>query len=85
LFQGAARLLPPAGALIVYGPFKRHGDHTAPSNAQFDANLRARDRAWGVRCLDGEIVPVAAANGLRLEQILQMPANNLLLVFRRQG
>jgi hypothetical protein len=82
LFNGSARLLAGNGPLIVYGPFKREGAHTAPSNAQFDADLRARDPRWGLRCLDREVAPLALTHGLALDGVVAMPANNLLLVFR---
>jgi hypothetical protein len=83
LFAGAARLLPASAPLVLYGPFKRHGRHTAPSNAAFDASLRSRDPAWGVRCLDDEIAPLADRSGLTLTEVVAMPANNLTVVFRR--
>ena len=82
LFKGARRVLKPGGPLVLYGPYKRHGAHTAPSNETFDAGLRARDSRWGVRCLDTEIVPLAEHSGFALDEIVQMPANNLMLVFR---
>lgn len=82
LFAGAAALLKPGGKLFLYGPFKRHGQ-TAPSNLDFDASLKARDPAWGVRDLDEEIVPLAEGLGLDLETVVEMPANNLSVVFRR--
>lgn len=81
LFAGAGRLLGPQGRLFLYGPFSRHGRHTAPSNAAFDASLRARDRRWGVRDLEAEVVPLAAHAGLRPTQVLSMPANNLVVLF----
>ncbi len=81
---GAARLLPAGGPLIFYGPFKREGRHTAPSNERFDAMLRADDPAWGVRDLEA-VVALAAAGGLAFEQVIEMPANNLTVVFRRQA
>ena len=80
LLRGAARLLPPGAALVLYGPFRRGGIHTAPSNAAFDASLRARDPAWGVRDLDAV---AAAAEGFHRPEIIPMPANNLTVVFRR--
>lgn len=83
LFAGAARILPAGGALVLYGPFRRHGAHTAPSNAEFDRSLRARDASWGVRCLDSEVRPAAAAVGLELDGEHSMPANNLTIVLRR--
>lgn len=83
LFAGAARLLSPGAPLILYGPFKRHGVHSAPSNASFDQGLRARDPRWGVRCLDTEVRPLAERSGFSLEEVVQMPANNLTVIFRR--
>jgi SAM-dependent methyltransferase len=82
LMRGAARLLPPAGVLFLYGPFRIGGEHTAPSNAAFDDSLRARDPAWGVRDLD-EVTALADANGLSLRTTVAMPANNLSVVFER--
>ena len=82
LLRGAARLLPPGGLLYLYGPFRRDGRHTAPSNAEFDAGLRMQDREWGVRDLE-TVVEVAVANGFAPPQIEQMPANNLSLIFRK--
>lgn len=82
LFRGAARHLREPGRLFLYGPFRVGGEHTAPSNAAFDADLKRRDPAWGVR--DREAVEeVAAAQGLTLAEALPMPANNQLLVFER--
>lgn len=84
LVAGAARILPSGAPLILYGPFKRHGQHTAPSNAAFDADfLRARNPEWGVRCLDSDVQPLAAQHGLDLDQVIEMPANNLTVVVRR--
>jgi SAM-dependent methyltransferase len=82
LMRGAAAVLPPGGILFTYGPYRRGGRHTAPSNEAFDASLRARDARWGVRDLE-EVEMAAAAQGLVLEQTVAMPANNLSLVFRR--
>lgn len=83
LFDGAGRLLPAGGRLMLYGPFARNGRHTAPSNADFDASLRARDPSWGVRDLEGELLPIAAAAGLQLHADDPMPANNFLMVFEK--
>ena len=83
LFNGAARILEYDAALILYGPFKRHGAHTSPSNAAFDASLRGRNPDWGVRCLETEIVPLADRAGFVLDEIVPMPANNLTVIFRR--
>ncbi len=85
LIAGAGRLLKPGGKLFLYGPFARNGAHTAPSNAAFDAALKARDPRWGVRDLDLEIVPLASAAGLALDAVIEMPANNLSVIWRRDG
>jgi len=82
LMQGAAAILPKDAPLYLYGPYKRDGAHTAPSNAAFDASLRAQDPAWGVRDL-GEVTALALAAGFTTPRIIAMPANNLSLVFRR--
>jgi Protein of unknown function (DUF938) len=84
LMAGAERLLPAGGVLFLYGPFREHGQHTAPSNAAFDESLRARNREWGVRDLD-EVAALASRHGLALEERVAMPANNLSLVFRRRA
>lgn len=82
LFAGVGRVLDPGGVLVLYGPYKVGGVHTAPSNAAFDASLRARDPSWGVR--DREAVEeLAESVGLRLVDQVDMPANNQILVFRR--
>lgn len=80
LFAGASRILVKGSPLVLYGPFKRGGEHTAPSNAAFDASLRARDPSWGVRDLDS-VVAAAAQAGLGLFEVVAMPANNLSVVF----
>lgn len=82
LVRGAARLLPPGGPLVLYGPFRRGGAHTAPSNAAFDESLRAQDPRWGVRDLEA-VAALAAAEGFAAPEVVPMPANNLTLVFRR--
>jgi hypothetical protein len=84
LMAGAGRLLAPGGVLYLYGPFKENGEHTAPSNAAFDASLRTRDSQWGVRDRD-EVTALAQLNGLTLVERVAMPANNLSLVFQRQA
>jgi Protein of unknown function (DUF938). len=81
LLDGAARLLPAGAPLLLYGPFMRDGRHTAPSNAAFDDNLKARNPAWGVRDL-GEVERAAA--GFTLAEVVEMPANNLTVVLRRR-
>lgn len=83
LMEGAARVLPADGPLYLYGPFKEDGRHTAPSNAAFDANLRAGNPEWGVRDL-GEVADLARWHGLHLVERIPMPANNLSLVFQHR-
>jgi len=80
LFAGAGRLLSPDGVLFLYGPFMRGGVHTAASNAAFDADLKRRDKRWGVRDVD-ELVSEAAPYGIELREVVKMPANNLSLIF----
>lgn len=82
VMRGAGRVLPPGGLLYLYGPYKRGGGHTAPSNAAFDAGLRAQDPAWGVRDLEA-VAALAAAQGFGGPLIVEMPANNLSLVLRK--
>lgn len=82
VITGAQRLLRAGGVLFFYGPFKRGGEHTAPSNAAFDESLRSRDPDWGVRDLD-EVQREAEARELRLREVVEMPANNLSVIFER--
>lgn len=82
LMRGAARVLPEGGVLYLYGPYLRKGQHTAPSNLQFDTQLRATDAAWGIRDLE-EVVALAASQGFGEPTIVDMPANNLSVIFRR--
>jgi SAM-dependent methyltransferase len=83
LMRGAGRVLPSGGRLVLYGPFRRHGAHTAPSNEVFDRSLRAQNAAWGVRCLDTELEPLAKAVGLARRRVVQMPANNLITLWQK--
>ncbi|MET0518340.1 MAG: DUF938 domain-containing protein, partial [Burkholderiaceae bacterium] len=83
LMGGSARHLRAGGQLLVYGPFLVPGVATAPSNLAFDADLRGRDPAWGLRSLDA-VTARAQAAGLELLQTIAMPANNLLLLFRKE-
>ncbi|MBV9835719.1 MAG: DUF938 domain-containing protein [Alphaproteobacteria bacterium] len=83
IVRGAGRLLPVGAPLVLYGPFKRDGAHTAPSNAAFDGELRRRDPSWGIRDL-AEVAAEAGRHGLDLDEIVEMPANNLTLVLRRR-
>jgi len=82
MFAGIAALLPPGGVLALYGPFHYNGEPTSPSNAEFDAWLRGRDRLSGVRDFE-DIRDLARRHGLALDEDNAMPANNRLLVFRR--
>jgi len=82
LLVGAGRHLAPGGVLVLYGPYRIGGAHTAASNDAFDRDLHARNPAWGVRDLE-EVVGVAAREGLTLEETIPMPANNQTLVLRR--
>lgn len=84
LVRGAARVLPADGVLYLYGPFRRAGEHTAASNAAFDADLQARNPRWGVRDV-GEVAVAAHALGFGPPVIIPMPANNLSVVFRRRA
>ena len=83
LMQGAARHLAPGGHLVTYGPYLEDGVPTAPGNQAFDASLRERNPAWGIRRLE-DVAQVAAAAGLHLVARHALPANNLLLVWARQ-
>jgi len=80
LMQGAARHLAPRGLLLTYGPYLEDDVATAPSNLAFDADLRRRDAAWGLRRL-ADVAAQAAAAGLQLRERLSLPANNLLLAW----
>lgn len=82
LLDGAARALAPGAPLVTYGPYRFAGVTTAPSNDAFDASLRARDPAWGVRDVR-DLAGEAAARGLLLARIVARPANNHVLVFVR--
>jgi SAM-dependent methyltransferase len=84
LMAGAGRVLRPGGVLILYGPFKVAGRHTASSNQAFDADLRARDPAWGVRDLEA-VGAAAQTAGLDHLDTIPMPANNLSVVWRRRS
>jgi hypothetical protein len=84
LLAGAGRLLAGDAPLVLYGPYRREGRHTAPSNAAFDASLRARDPRFGVRDLEA-VEALARGHGLVLERVVEMPANNLVVVLRRRA
>jgi SAM-dependent methyltransferase len=82
LVSGAAAILPPGGLLYLYGPYRRNGGHTAPSNEAFDRSLRERNPAWGIRDVEA-VAELAAAHGFGPPSIEQMPANNLSLIFTK--
>lgn len=82
LMQGAARHLSPAGVLVTYGPYFVQGETPSPGNLAFDADLQQRDPAWGIRWLHA-VQAEAAEAGLALQRRIDMPANNLTLVWGR--
>jgi hypothetical protein len=84
LIKGAAAILRPASPLYLYGPYKREGFETAPSNQAFDQSLRARNPDWGLRDLEA-VSAIAGSVGFSAPDITEMPANNLSVVFRRLG
>jgi SAM-dependent methyltransferase len=81
LMAGAQRALGAAGVIYLYGPYRIDGRHTAPSNAEFDLSLRARNPAWGIRDL-AEVTALASRHGFGLAETVPMPANNLSVIFR---
>lgn len=81
LLHRAARLLPPSAVLFIYGPFNQRGVPLADSNAAFDMSLRQQNPEWGLRYVE-DIAEEADKIGLRLHQVIAMPANNLSLIFR---
>jgi hypothetical protein len=83
LMRGAAGILPIGGVLFLYGPFRRNGRHTAPSNEAFDRDLRTRDPTWGVRDLEA-VAALAEDHGFAQPVVEEMPANNLSLIFLRR-
>jgi SAM-dependent methyltransferase len=82
LMAGAGRILRAGGVVYLYGPYRSGGRHTAPSNQDFDAWLRAQNAAWGVRDL-ADVTALAAHHGFALAETAPMPANNLSVIFRR--
>src|SRR3984957_270447 len=81
LITGAAATLPPGSPLYLYGPYRRKGVATAPSNEAFDRNLRDRNPTWGLRDL-GAVAAIAQSVGFSAPAVTEMPANNLSVVFR---
>ena len=84
LMKGASEILPPGGVLVTYGPYRRNGRHTAPSNEAFDTSLKARDPRWGVRDME-EVVAAAKGAGIVFKEVVAMPANNFTLIFDVSG
>ena len=82
VLEESSLLLPSGAPLIIYGPFMRNGAHTSESNAAFDQALRQRNPQWGLRDLT-VLTSMAAGSGLKLDDVVAMPANNLTLVLRR--
>lgn len=82
LMRGAAQILSSGNPLVLYGPFKKGGQHTAPSNAMFDESLRQQNPDWGVRDI-ADVESAGAAVGLRLDPLIPMPSNNFCAVFRQ--
>jgi len=82
LVQGAATALPADGVLFLYGPYRRGGQHTSPSNESFDLSLKSRDGEWGVRDLE-TVTQMAVEAGFCTPTVIEMPANNLSVVFKR--
>jgi hypothetical protein len=83
LMAGAGRLLRAGCPLYLYGAYRQQGVETAPSNEAFDRSLRARNPLWGLRNIE-DMIAEAGRQGLDLEAIVPMPANNLSVVFRRR-
>lgn len=83
LMAGAGRLLSSGQPLVLYGPYRRKDHPTAPSNEAFDEDLKRRDPRWGLRLLE-DVEACAGKNGLALERVVEMPANNLTVVFRKR-
>ncbi|MGF6605628.1 SAM-dependent methyltransferase [Paraburkholderia sp. WSM4175] len=84
LFDGAGRRLVDGGVLYLYGPYRRGGAHTAPSNEAFDQWLKSRDPEWGVRDMEA-VVALGDTAGLTCERVVPMPANNFSLVFTKRA
>src|SRR5471030_2224656 len=82
LIEGAGDALPSGGVLFLYGPYRRGGVATAPSNEAFDTDLRSRNADWGLRQLE-EIEVLARRHGFGAPAVIEMPANNLSVIFRK--
>ena len=84
LFRGASKLLTGSSPLVTYGPYRLHGEHTAPSNEAFDQSLRSRNARWGVRDID-ELSELGERTGFALQERVGMPANNMTLIWAREA
>jgi hypothetical protein len=82
LVAGAGRLLAKGSPLILYGPYRQQGVPIAPGNEAFDNNLKERDSRWGLRDLE-TVVVLADDHGLILDTVIEMPSNNLSVIFRK--
>lgn len=82
LMRNSAIVLPTGGLLYLYGPYRRNGEHTAHSNAAFDADLKTRNPTWGIRDLEA-VAMLASDHGFSAPNIEAMPANNFSLIFKR--
>jgi len=80
LMKGAGKVLKAGGLLLLYGPFIREGVATAPSNLKVNDSLKQQNPEWGVRQLE-DVIAEAEKNNIGLKEIIEMPANNLLVVF----
>lgn len=83
LMAGAGRVLASGAPLVLYGPYRREGHAIEPGNAAFDEDLKRRNPAWGLRLLE-EVAEVADVGGFALDRVVEMPANNLTVVFRKR-
>jgi hypothetical protein len=84
LVAGASCVLAPGGLLALYGPFRRAGKPMEPGNAVFDAELRCRDPAWGLREVEA-VAELATASGFGAPSVVAMPTDNMMLLFRRRA
>jgi hypothetical protein len=82
LFESSKALLPAGHVLFLYGPYRRSGRHSSKNDEQFDADLRAQNPDWGIRDLEA-VRETAASSGFVLAEIVDMPANNFSLIFKR--